>query len=189
MIDLLPDESKKVELREMREAYSLAADFANGSAAQNKVCPPGSRRFLTMELTCNLNLSPPTSSDSLPLDSYFCHSSILVFLSLPRQPAGKKKIGIKDKVAKEREEAAERMRAMLLSGGAAGRSEGSGATASASASAIAGASSAFVGSEAERRGSETGGGGGKKGKKKGGGNGTFGFEDAEDKGNIVHVVS
>jgi len=54
MIDLLPDETKKVELREMREAYSLAADFANGSAAQNKVYPPGSRRLLTMELTCNL---------------------------------------------------------------------------------------------------------------------------------------
>lgn len=37
MIDLLPDESKKTELREMREAYALAADFANASTAQNKV--------------------------------------------------------------------------------------------------------------------------------------------------------
>ena len=111
-----------------------------------------------------------------------------MFFSLSRQPAGKKKIGIKDKVAKEREEAAERMRAMLLSGGAAGRNEGAGDSASASASASVGAS-AGVALEAERRVSETGGGGGKKGKKKGGGNGTFGFEDADDKGNIVHVVS
>lgn len=66
MINLLPDEAKKTELRELREAYHLAADFASGASKSRQ--------------------------------------------QQQQAPSSKKKIGVKDKVAKEREQAAERMR-------------------------------------------------------------------------------